>query len=157
MVAPGWQLPEIWQTSDEDTIQQFRVEEAAFDELPAYDEDVEAFKIARDSTIEIFDARHAVTAAIQHHPNAGRALSRGLRRSEHLSHPGGRHSRNLMLHQVPLGVSQPLTPRAPARRGENIARNPFKTRTPGRRAAENTTTSIRTNSLKKGLNYGPIN
>jgi hypothetical protein len=79
MIAPAWQQPELWQTSDEDTIQQFRVEEAvAFDELPAYDEEVEAFKIARDSMIEIFDARPAVLAAIQHHPNAGRKLSRAF-------------------------------------------------------------------------------
>jgi hypothetical protein len=79
MVAPAWQQPELWQTSDEGTIQQFRVEEAAaFDELPAYDEDVESFRVARDSIVEIFDARHALVAAIQHHPNAGRKLSRAF-------------------------------------------------------------------------------
>jgi hypothetical protein len=79
MMPPAWQQPEIWQTCDEDTLQQFRVEEAAaFGELPAYDEDVEAFKIARDSMIEIFDARRGLVAAILHHPNAGRALSRAF-------------------------------------------------------------------------------
>ena len=79
MLAPAWQLPEIWQTSDEETLQQFRAEEAeAFYELPSIDEEVETFKIPRESVIEIFDARPALVAAIQHHPNAGRQLSRAF-------------------------------------------------------------------------------
>jgi hypothetical protein len=79
MLAPGWQLPELWQTSDEDTVQQFRAEEAAaVYELPSMDEEVETFKIARDSMVEIFDARAALVAAIQNHRNAGRGLSRAF-------------------------------------------------------------------------------
>jgi hypothetical protein len=79
MVAPVWELPELWQTSDEETLQQFRAgEAAAFYELPSIDEEVETLKIARDSIIDIFDARAALVAAIQHHPNAGRQLSRAF-------------------------------------------------------------------------------
>ena len=79
MLAPAWQEPELWQTSDEDALQQFRAEEAAaVYELPAIDEEVETFKIARDSMVEIFDARRALVAAIQNHPNAGRQLSRAF-------------------------------------------------------------------------------
>jgi hypothetical protein len=79
MVEPVWQQPELWQTSNQENLQQFRAEEAAaFYELPSIDEEVETFKIARDSMVEIFDARPALLAAIQHHPEAGCKLSKAF-------------------------------------------------------------------------------